>query len=569
MLYKILIDSQYRGWSVYNAETMVQVNDIDIHPLDYKLLTGDIFSENKTLINSPMREEKNIPGILLLVGKTYGRCKNGVGRFYYKCIPDDKRLPSFLVPYEEKVVGFNKNKVNQYILFKYVHWAGKHPTGIVTSKIGDVKSLTSFYEYYLYCKNLVISIKEFTKVINRSLKENPGFSFTNNITKKYPQIKDRRENNIITIDPVGSMDLDDAVGIENNILSIYIANVPLLIDELLAWISFSQRISTIYLPDRKCSMLPTILSENLCSLLENEDRLAFCIDIEFNDNNEIVEITFCNVLIKIRKNYRYDEKDLIENKEYQNIYQICSALCNKYKYMKEIRDSHDLVAFLMILMNTESANKMLEYKNGIYRTLTIKPLNNPTVSNQIIDFIKIWQSSSGQYTTYEAKSGHDLVSGGIENYIHITSPIRRLVDLLNMIQLQQNLNLIDLSITGKEFYLNWYNKLEYINTSMRAIKKVQTDCNILCLCVNNPEVLNEVYDGYIFDGIERTSQMLQYTVYIPKIKIITRVNIKYNTDNSTDNMEEYSCHKFKLYLIEDGMTLKRKIRAELYNRNTL
>ena len=395
------------------------------------------------------------------------------------------------------------------------------------------------------------------------MKKNSSISFIDNIIKKYPNIKDRRFDHIITIDPVGSIDLDDAVGIRDNILSVYIANVPLLIDELLLWKSFSQRISTIYLPDRKCSMLPTVLSENLCSLLENEDRLAFCIDIEFNDKNEIVNITFSNALIKVRKNYRYDDKELIENKEYQNIYQICTALCNKYKYMKEIRDSHDLVAFLMILMNTESANKMLEYKNGIYRTLSIKTTDNLKISNKIIDFIKIWQSSSGQYTTFDNKSGHDLVSGGIENYIHITSPIRRLVDLLNMMQLQQNLNLINLSISGKEFYLNWYNKLEYINTSMRAIKKVQTDCNILCLCVNKPEILNEVYDGYIFDGIERTSQMLQYTVYIPKIKIITRVNIKYNTDNSTDDMKEYSCHKFKLYLIEDGMTLKRKIRAEI------
>ena len=567
MLYKILINQQYDSWTIYDAETMTQVTNIEINPVNYKLFTGDIFDNNKTLIKSVIREERNIPGILLLVGKTYGRCKNGVGRFYYKCIPNDKRLPAFLVPYEEKTLGFNKNKVNLYILFKYIEWTDKHPIGIITNKIGDIKSLTSFYEYHLYCKNLVISLKEFTKEINHIMKETPGISFTNNIVKRYPNICDRRNNNIITIDPVGSIDLDDAVGIQDDILSIYIANVPLLIDELQIWRSFSQRIATIYLPNKKYPMLPTILSENLCSLLENEDRLAFCIDIKYN-NNEIISISFCNTLIKVRKNYRYENEELNQDNMYNKIFNTCSNLCKKYKYMKEIRDSHDLVAFLMILMNTECANKMLEYKNGIYRTLSIKSIDNSKISNEIIDFIKIWQSSSGQYTTYKDKSGHDLVSGGIENYIHITSPIRRLVDLLNMIQLQINLNLINYSTVGKEFYLNWYKKLEYINTSMRAIKKVQTDCNILCLCINNPEVLNEVYEGYIFDGIERTTQTLQYTVYIPSIKIITRVNIKYNTDNSVDNMKEYSCHKFKLYLIEDGMTLKRKIRAEIYKEVT-
>ena len=38
--------------------------------------------------------------------------------------------------------------------------------------------------------------------------------------------------------------------------------------------------------------------------------------------------------------------------------------------------------------------------------------------------------------------------------------------------------------------------------------------------------------------------------------MITRVNIK-------EDVDEYSCRKFKLYLMEDGMTLKRKIRAEI------
>ena len=554
MTYKILIDQHYSSWNVYDTEEMTHIN-FDVDPLKHKFFTGDIFDKNFNLIKSTIREEKNIPGIMLLIGKTYGRSKNGTGKFYYKCIPNDKRLPSFLVPYEEKISGFNKNKINQYILFKYVEWNDKHPIGVVNNKIGDIKSLTSFYEYHLYCKNLVISIKEFTKDVNRIMKENPEISFTNNILNRYPNIENRKHHNIISIDPSGSIDLDDAVGLNDNVLSIYIANVSLLMDELQVWKSFSQRISTIYLPDRKCPMLPTIISENLCSLLENEDRLVFCIDVKF-ENNKIIDITFCNALINVKKNFRYEEKELITNKDYIKIFELSCRLCKNYKYIKEIRDSHDLISFLMILMNTECANKMLNFKNGIYRTLKFGNMENPEISSEIIDFIKIWQSSSGQYTTYENKTSHDLISGGIENYIHITSPIRRLVDLLNMIQIQENFGLINLSKNGREFYTNWYDKLDYINISMRAIRKLQTDCNILCLCVNKPKLLDKIYDGYIFDKIERANKYLQYTVYIPSIKIITRVNIK-------EDVDEYSCRKFKLYLMEDGMTLKRKIRAEI------
>jgi exoribonuclease II len=62
-------------------------------------------------------------------------------------------------------------------------------------------------------------------------------------------------------------------------LSIYISNVTIWMDILNLWNSFSQRISTIYLPDKKRPMLPTILSECLCSLQENLTRIAFVMDI--------------------------------------------------------------------------------------------------------------------------------------------------------------------------------------------------------------------------------------------------------------------------------------------------
>ena len=63
-----------------------------------------------------------MPGVLLLDGnKTYGRQKNGnkikQGKLLYKCIPDDMRLPAFLVPYEIKNMGFSKVFKNLYVLF--------------------------------------------------------------------------------------------------------------------------------------------------------------------------------------------------------------------------------------------------------------------------------------------------------------------------------------------------------------------------------------------------------------------------------------------------------------------
>lgn len=558
MTYKVFInDGNYTSWIIHDANTMLEI-DLSLNPLDKKIFTGDTIDSEYNIILSPIRQDTNLPGILVLIGKTYGRAKHGVGKFYYKCIPNDKRLPSFLIPYEQKTMGFNKNITNKYILFKYIEWNDKHPTGVITNTIGDVTSLNNFYEYQLYCKNLFKSIKPFTKALQHAFKQSAERSFIIDIIDKYPTIEDRVNYDIISIDPVASTDLDDAMGLKGNVLSIYIANVPLLMEHFNLWNSFSERISTIYLPDRKCPMLPTLMSDNLCSLLENETRFAFCIDIVI-ENNKIKEICCKNAIIKVKKNYQYECPSLNTDQMYLNIITCIKLLNKNYTYLKDMQDSHDVVAYLMILMNNKCADLMDNLKTGIYRTLSLKKtteINNTSLSNEVLSFIKIWQSSSGHYSNHSNKTGHALIGTGITNYIHITSPIRRLVDLLNIMNLQDRLDLIPLSESAQNFYNTWENKLEYINTTMRSIRKVQTDCNILNLCISNPAVLNKIYNGYVFDKLERPNKILQYTVYIPDIKIITRVNIK-------EEFEEYSCHKFKLYLIEDGTTLKRKIRAAI------
>ena len=93
----------------------------------------------------------------------------------------------------------------------------------------------------------------------------------------------------------------------------------------------------------------------------------------------------------------------------------------------------------MILMNTECAKQMCNFNDGIYRSLSYSSSINKTseivMPNEISDFIKIWHSSSGNYTSFINKQKHDLMNNKEDYYIHITSPIRRLVDLLNMMKL--------------------------------------------------------------------------------------------------------------------------------------
>jgi exoribonuclease R len=458
---------------------------------------------------------------------------------------------------------------NLYVTIEFIDWTNVHPHGRLSHVIGPVNIIDNYYEYQLYCKRLNISIQKFQKDTMKSFEKhihNPE-EFIQNMKQTMPSIKDRTNSkvwHIFTIDPKGSSDFDDAFSIchvNNNTqqLSIYISNVTIWLDVLNLWNSFSQRISTIYLPDRKRPMLPTVLSDCLCSLQANHNRIAFVMDI-FIQNNEITEIKYSNCMIKVYKNYNYEESSLLINPNYIKLMDTTKALSKKYKYINNVRNSHELVCYLMILMNYNCATEMIKYKDGIFRSTIIKknfdvPDNIP---EDVSKFIKIWNSSSGQYIngreldTKEIR--HDLLE--FDAYIHITSPIRRLVDLLNIIKFQQNSGIIQLSENSNKFYNKWLNNLEYINTTMRSIRKVQIDCTLLDLCANSQDIMEKEHDGYIFDKILRNDGLFQFMVFLPELKLSSRITLR-------DNIDNFENKKFKLFLFNDEENFKKKIRLHL------
>jgi len=541
----------------------------EVNPAEQKLFTNDIFTTEPEfkLLHSSVRTSNNIPGVLILKGnKTYGRAENG--KLLYKCIPDDKRLPTFLISYEMKTVGFSKVFANQYVTVNFFEWKDKHPRGTISQLIGPVEVLDNFYEYQLYCKSLNASIQNFTKNTSKALKSHPHDAFIENIRIKYPDIVDRTDNskwNIITIDPPNSQDYDDAFSVcplENGMqqLSIYISNVTIWMDVLNLWDSFSRRISTIYLPDRKRPMLPTILSDCLCSLQEKHTRLAFVMDLII-DGEVITDIKYSNCMIRVTKNYCYEEHALLESENYNAILETTKTLSKNYKYINNVRNSHEMVCYLMILMNYNSAKNLISHNNGIFRyTIMKKEVSVPeSLPEEVGKFIKIWNSAAGQYIDVSCLEegqtiAHNLLE--MDAYVHITSPIRRLVDLLNIIQFQQNTGIIKLSENAIEFYKKWIADLEYINITMRSIRKVQNDCNLLHMCATSPEIMEKNYTGYVFDKIIRNDGLFQYVVYLPELKLASRVTFR-------ENIENYDLREYKLYVFHDEEKFKKKIRLQL------
>ena len=579
---KIIIENRnYTCWHFVDPYTNIKINiDTDlpellqINPIDLKLFSRDIFTyhcyENGKLkieiINQYLKSNVIIAGVLQLENnKTFGRTTNKK-RLLYKCIPDDKHLPSFLIPYDIKL-QFSKVLKNKYVVFKYDNWNDKHPHGILHETIGDVDLLEAFYEYQLYCKSLHISLTDFTNKTREILNKKTCDEYVEQILKNTNfQIEDRREQYIFTIDPLNSTDFDDGFSISqlNNGLikiSVYISNVYFWLETLGLWNSFSRRVATIYLPDRRRPMLPTILSDTLCSLQKGQLRFALAMDIIVDENGKLIEdesaINYKNVLINVSKNYVYEDPVMLaKDNYYKKLFDISQ------KMDENINDSHDLVSHWMIFMNLHTGNLMMNNKIGVFRCANfINPNKNTILKKEIDDetmrVITSWNNVTGQYVLFDENSelGHDVMN--IKSYTQITSPIRRLVDLLNMMILSDKLSLVrNLSSEAQLFLNNWLGELDYLNASMRSIRKIQTDCDVLNICFTNPDIMNNEYPGIIFDKIMKNDGNYSFMVYLKDIKLLSRFS-------SHNNFDEFSKHMFKIYLFEDEDKTKKKIRLQL------
>ena len=144
----------------------------------------------------------------------------------------------------------------------------------------------------------------------------------------------------------------------------------------------------------------------------------------------------------------------------------------------------------------------------------------------------------------------------LAHYTHITSPIRRLVDLLNQLAFLSHIS--PLSDQAQQFLEQWIHRLPYINTAMRSIRKIQTDCELLHRCSIDPHILQTQYKGTLFDKISKNDGGFVYMVYLEGLRLLTRFK-------SYEDYENLSQHPFQLFLFTDEHSLKKKIRVQIQN----
>ncbi|MDX2133957.1 MAG: ribonuclease R [Saprospiraceae bacterium] len=132
--------------------------------------------------------------------------------------------------------------------------------------------------------------------------------------------RDFRDVLTFTIDPEDARDFDDALSIRkldngNIEVGIHIADVAYYLKpgSHMDQEAF-KRSTSVYLVDRVCPMLPEKLSNNLCSLVPEQERLTFSVVVEFDDKDNIVKRWFGRTVIFSDKRFAYEEaQTVIEN----------------------------------------------------------------------------------------------------------------------------------------------------------------------------------------------------------------------------------------------------------------
>ena len=141
-------------------------------------------------------------------------------------------------------------------------------------------------------------------------------------TKEISKRKDLRDITTFTIDPEDAKDFDDALSIEyldndNFRIGVHIADVShyvtpgSIIDE-----EAKERSTSVYLVDRVVPMLPEILSNVICSLRPNEDKLTFSVIFDMNSKAEIKNVWIGKTVIHSNRRFTYEQaQEIIEGKD--------------------------------------------------------------------------------------------------------------------------------------------------------------------------------------------------------------------------------------------------------------
>jgi exoribonuclease R len=210
-------------------------------------------------------------------------------------------------------------------------------------------------------------------------------------------------------------------------------------------------------------------------------------------------------------------------------------------------------------MNKEVGASLKTTETGIFRNAVYKNHVSTHAYSHLDEnvgrMIRSWNNTDCKYVSFDKDINlrHDMME--ISEYVHITSPIRRMVDLLNQIMLSSSANLVfTQSENAIKFLTKWVTNLEILNRDMKTIRKTQSDCQLLERCNNNEELLENTHACILFGKTTHIDNTYSYMAYLTSEKILTRIK----TINDYSDLSNHTC---KLFMFSDEDNIKNKIKC--------
>ena len=260
-------------------------------------------------------------------------------------------------------------KDGELVLVKIDFWGDKtrKPEGQIIEKLGDPLDSDVMIEALIKRTGLSESFP------NEVLKE--ARNIKTEITKEEREgRRDLTNLPIITIDGADAKDLDDAVYVGklengNFRLVVSIADVSHYVKEGSALDKEAlKRGNSVYLVDRVLPMLPKEISNGICSLNPNEEKLTFTYDMEITPEGKVVSADTYKSIIKTVYRMTYDnvnkifEGDKEVTKEYESIKEMCFTMLELSKIIREIKYKRGSIDFeLPEIQVVLDENKKVEY----------------------------------------------------------------------------------------------------------------------------------------------------------------------------------------------------------------
>jgi ribonuclease R len=302
---KLKENDTFEGIIDFTTSGNASVNIGETSLFVYKKNTSNAFHGDKVKVEVIQRNNKFEAKVIDIID----RCRTKfVGKIHKNkrftfVIPDSNKIP---VDFYIKG-GLDAND-EQKVLVELLSWepGTKSPKAEIVEVIGSSgennAEMNSIMHEYGLPNNFPLIVEAEAELINLEISQSE-------IDKR----RDMRSVATFTIDPVDAKDFDDALSVEiidEDLIEvgIHIADVSHyikeggIIDE-----EAIKRATSVYLVDRCIPMLPERLSNGVCSLRPNEDKLCFSVVVKLNKKGDILDKWFGKTVIHSDRRFTYEE----------------------------------------------------------------------------------------------------------------------------------------------------------------------------------------------------------------------------------------------------------------------